>query len=70
MVYHGLAARPSSTSLTMKFPDLCIAKPYTVIPPMPTLRGLNVSNIDPLCYPDDISLLLLHSRKLEDLKLH
>jgi hypothetical protein len=29
-----------------------------------------VYDIDPLCYPDDISLLLVGSKKLENLKLH
>jgi hypothetical protein len=31
---------------------------------------LVVYDIDPLCYPDDISLLLAASKKLENLKLH
>jgi len=69
-IYHGLATRPSLASLTIQFPEIRVARPLVVIPPMPNLRALTVTNIDPLCYPDDISLLLLHSRKLEDLKLH
>lgn len=37
---------------------------------MPHLRSLKVTDIDPLCYPDDISTLLLHSKKLRELKMH
>jgi hypothetical protein len=37
---------------------------------MPNLKTLVVYDIDPLCYPDDISLLLLGAKKLENLKLH
>ncbi|KAI9698758.1 MAG: hypothetical protein M1836_003868 [Candelina mexicana] len=69
-VYQGLALRPSLTSLSIKFPSLRLPRPSIVIPPMPHLRALKVTDIDPLCYPDDISLLLLQSRNLRDLKLH
>lgn len=41
-----------------------------VIPAMPRLRILKVTDIDPLCYPDDISTLLSKSPHLEDLKMH
>ena len=34
------------------------------------MKTLVVYDIDPLCYPDDISLLILGSKKLENLKLH
>lgn len=37
---------------------------------MPNLQHLKITEIDPLCYPDDISLLLLGSKKLRHLKLH
>jgi hypothetical protein len=37
---------------------------------MPNLKTLVVYDMDPLCYPDDISLLLLSAKKLENLKLH
>ena len=37
---------------------------------MPGLRSLTVTDIDPLCYPDDISTLIYESEKLEALKLH
>lgn len=41
-----------------------------MIAPLPNLKTLVVYDIDPLCYPDDISLLLLGAKKLENLKLH
>jgi hypothetical protein len=37
---------------------------------MPNLKTLVVYDIDPLCYPDDISLILLGAKKLENLMLH
>lgn len=41
-----------------------------MVPPITNLRKLRITNIDPLCYPDDFSLLLLQAKKLEDLRLH
>jgi hypothetical protein len=41
-----------------------------MISPMPNLKTLVLYDIDPLCYPDDISVLLLGAKKLENLKLH
>lgn len=37
---------------------------------MSNLQLLKITDIDPLCYPDDISLLLLGSKNLRHLKLH
>jgi len=36
---------------------------------MRSLKKLKITHVDPLCYPDDISLLLLQSRKLEELRI-
>ncbi|KAK2740708.1 hypothetical protein FQN55_008762 [Onygenales sp. PD_40] len=69
-VYQGLAQLPKLTSLTVKFPSSRHPRPITVIPGMPHLRALKITDIDPLCYPDDISTLLFKSKKLRDLKLH
>lgn len=69
-VYLGLAQLPKLTSLTVRFPSNRHPRPTIVIPPMPRLRVLKVTDIDPLCYPDDISTLLLKSRKLRELKMH
>ncbi|KAI9840884.1 MAG: hypothetical protein M1838_003860, partial [Thelocarpon superellum] len=69
-VYQGLAQRPRLESLEIRFPSSRLARQCCVIPPMPTLRSFKVSNIDPLCHPDDISLLLLQSRNLRHLKMH
>ncbi|KAI9878215.1 MAG: hypothetical protein M1830_001559 [Pleopsidium flavum] len=69
-VYHGLAQRPTLSSLTIKFPALRLPRPVILIPPIPKLKTLKITDIDPLCYPDDISLLLLGSKNLRDLKLH
>lgn len=69
-VYLGLSQLPKLTSLTIKFPSSRDPRPIIVIPPIPHLRYLKVTDIDPLCYPDDISTLLLKSRKLQELKMH
>ncbi|KAL4868085.1 hypothetical protein BDV12DRAFT_170327 [Aspergillus spectabilis] len=69
-VYLGLAQLPKLTSLTIRFPSSRHPRPTTVIPAMPHLRYLSITDIDPLCYPDDISTLLYKARKLKELKMH
>ncbi|PGH27652.1 hypothetical protein AJ80_00665 [Polytolypa hystricis UAMH7299] len=69
-VYLGLSQLPKLTSLSVRFPSSRHPRPTTMIPPMPHLRVLKIKDIDPLCYPDDISTLLHRSRKLRDLRLH
>ncbi|KAM5444255.1 hypothetical protein MferCBS31731_000772 [Microsporum ferrugineum] len=69
-VCQGLAQLQNLQSLTLRFPSSRHPRPTTIIPPMPNLRILKVTDIDPLCYPDDISLLLYGSRKLRDLRMH
>jgi hypothetical protein len=69
-VFLGLTQLPKLTSLTIRFPSSRHPQPTFVIPGMPHLRCLKVTDIDPLCYPDDIATLLWKSRKLRELKLH
>ncbi|KAJ5498887.1 hypothetical protein N7453_007938 [Penicillium expansum] len=69
-VYTGLTQLPKLTSLTIRFPSSRHPQPTFVIPGMPHLRCLKITDIDPLCYPDDIATLLCKSRKLRELKLH
>ncbi|RHZ68063.1 hypothetical protein CDV55_106488 [Aspergillus turcosus] len=69
-VYLGLAQRPKLTSLNVRFPSSRHPRPTIVIPPMPHLRSLKITHIDPLCYPDDISTLLWKCKKLHELKMH
>lgn len=69
-VYAGLAQLPKLTSLTIRFPSSRHPRPTIMIPPMPHVRALKVTHIDPLCYPDDLSTFFVHSKKLRDLKLH
>ncbi|GAQ09819.1 hypothetical protein ALT_7140 [Aspergillus lentulus] len=69
-VYLGLAQRPKLTSLSIRFPSSRHPRPTIVIPPMPHLRSLKITHIDPLCYPDDISTLLWKCKKLRELKMH
>lgn len=69
-VYLGLSQLPKLSSLTIRFPSSRHPRPTTVIPPMPHLQSLKITDIDPLCYPDDISTLLLRSRKIRVLKMH
>ncbi|KAF3018773.1 hypothetical protein E8E15_008189 [Penicillium rubens] len=69
-VFTGLTQLPKLTSLTIRFPSSRHPQPTFVIPGMPHLRCLKITDIDPLCYPDDIATLLAKSRKLRELKLH
>jgi hypothetical protein len=70
-LYQGLVNRSSTlTSFTLRCQTKRIPRPTTIISPMPNLKTLVVYDIDPLCYPDDISLLLLGAKKLENLMLH
>ena len=69
-VYQGLMHKPWLISLTLRCQTKRTLRPTTIIPPLPNLKTLIVYDIDPLCYPDDISLLLLSAKKLENLKLH
>lgn len=69
-LYQGLQACNTLTSFTLKFPSTRDPRPSVIIPPLTNLRKFKASDIDPLCYPDDISMLLLGSKKLEDLRLH
>ena len=69
-VYTGLALLPRLSALTLRFPSSRHPRPMVVVPPMPYLRFLKVTDIDPLCYPDDISTLLARSKSLEELKMH
>lgn len=70
IVYAGLAQLPRLHSLTVRFPSTRHPQPTCMLPPMPHLRALKITDIDPLCYPDDISLMLWKSKKLQALKLH
>jgi hypothetical protein len=69
-IYQGIMAKPTLTSLTLRCQTKRIPRPTTVIPPLPNLITLVVYDIDPLCYPDDFSLVLVTAHKLENLKLH
>ena len=69
-VYQGLAQKTTLTKLTIKFPSKRIPRPIALVPPMANLVSLTILHIDPLCYADDISLTLLGSKNLRDLKLH
>ncbi|CEL03522.1 hypothetical protein ASPCAL04676 [Aspergillus calidoustus] len=69
-VYLGLAQLPKLTALTIRFPSSRHPRPTTVIPAMPHLRYLKITDIDPLCYPDDISTLLWKAKKLRELLMH
>ena len=69
-VWQGLAQKQTLTSLTVKFPSVRLPRPTVLVPPIPSLQSLRITDIDPLCYPDDISLLLLESKNLQDLTLH
>ncbi|KAL8667167.1 MAG: hypothetical protein Q9168_007312 [Polycauliona sp. 1 TL-2023] len=57
------------TSLTVRFPSSRDPRPIMVVPPLPNLVALRVLDVDPLCYVDDISLLLAESKNLRELTI-
>ena len=69
-VWQGLAQKQTLTKLIIKFPSNRHPRPVAVAPAIPNLQFLKLINLDPLCYMDDISVLLADSKKLRDLKLH
>jgi hypothetical protein len=69
-VYQALTQLESLTKLSLRFPANRQSCNVCTIPPMPNLTTLVVQSIDASCSPDDISLLLLRSPKLEDLRLN
>lgn len=69
-VYLGLSQLPNLQSLSIRFPTNRHPRPIYTIPAMPHLRALRVTDIDPLCYPDDISTLLAKSRRIRELTMH
>ncbi|KAF3010063.1 hypothetical protein E8E13_011565 [Curvularia kusanoi] len=69
-IYQSLVTKPSLTSFTLRCQVNRIPRPISVVPPLPALKTLVVYDIDPLCYPDDISLVIASAKQLENLKLH
>ena len=69
-IWQGLSQNPTIKRLTVRFPNKRDPRPMTVAPAIPTLTHLFVHDIDPLCYADDISLLLLGCKQLRHLKMH
>jgi hypothetical protein len=69
-VYQGLALRDTLTHFKLRFPSSRVPRPTVLIPGMPRLKSLHISNLDPLCYNDDISLLICEARNLESLYMH
>lgn len=69
-VYYGLINLQHLKSFHLRFPNTKSPRPTATIPPMPNLEHFIMTNYDPLCFPDDVSLLLLHAEKLKTLILH
>jgi hypothetical protein len=69
-VYSGLAKLARLETLWLRFPSSRSPQPAYEIPPLPTIKSLTWTHYDPLCYPDDISTLLFHATKLENLTMH
>ncbi|KIX08782.1 uncharacterized protein Z518_03439 [Rhinocladiella mackenziei CBS 650.93] len=69
-VYGGLAKLSRLEHLWLRFPTNRLPQPSTDIPALPNLKSLTITHFDPLCFPDDISTLLLHATNLESLQMH
>ena len=68
-IWQSLAQKTNLTHLTIRFPSQRHPLPITLVPPIPNLKSLTIYDIDPLCYADDVSVLFLEAKKLEDVKL-
>lgn len=68
-MWRNLANKSTLTRLTVRFPSQRHERPVALVPPMPNLKSLRLYDIDPLCYADDVFLLLLEAKKLEELTL-
>ena len=69
-VQRGLADLKTLRSLHIRMPASRAAQPTGEIPAMRCLQRLVVTNLDPLCYPDDISTLIYEATELRDLQVH
>ena len=69
-IWQGLSQKSTLRKLTLRFPNKRHPRPMTIAPPISSLTYLFIHDIDPLCYADDISLLLLGSKSIRHLKLH
>ena len=69
-IWQGLSQKSTLKKLTVRFSNKRNPRPMTIAPPIPTLTDLFIHDIDPLCYADDISQLLLGSKWIRHLKLH
>ena len=69
-VYTGLTALKNLRRLWLRFPSSRAPQPTVELPALPNLTSFVFTNYDPLCYPDDVSRLLLHATKLTELQMH
>ena len=69
-VYTGLAALKTLQRLWLRYPSSRAPQPTVELPALPNLTSFIFTNYDPLCYPDDVSRLLLHATKLTELQMH
>lgn len=70
ILYSGLAKLKDLRALYLRFPSDHLPHPKTVLPVLPKLRQLSFTDYDPLCYPDDLSMVVLHATELESLSMH
>ena len=70
VMWEIIAAKPTITSLTVRFPSTRLPSPVYTVPGLPSLTQLALLNLDPLCYPDSLSHLLCDSHNLQRLRLH
>lgn len=69
-VHSGLAGLKNLRTLKIRFSSDRSNQSRATIPALPHLRELGFTDYDPLCCPDDLSLVLLHATDLESLSMH
>lgn len=69
-VYGGLVNLPRLKNLRIRFPSSRTPRPTTTVPAMPSLEHITITDIDPLCYQDDISMLLWAAKNIKRVTFH
>ena len=68
--WDALAQKQTLRSVTIRCPSERVPSPIYNVPGMPNLKSLTITQMDPLCYPDNFQTLLHESLGLEHLKMH
>lgn len=69
-VYTGLAALKNLKELWLRFPSSRAPQKIVEVPALVVLEKFTFTDYDPLCFPDDVSGVLVGARGLRELQMH